>query len=194
MASTQDIIDIKNRLIQSALELAASSFWADISMDDIIAHAQVDHDDARVLFADKIDILTAYGRQVDMQMVRNLYGTFGEVETTRDKIFDTIMERFDILNDNRDGVLSILNAVTIDPKQAMHSLPNICNTIEKIMNVSGVNSNGWKGCILNVALSGIYIKTLRTWAMDSSVDMATTMANLDKSLEHFETVCDKIGI
>lgn len=188
MTSTQDILDAKNRLIQSALSLAGNMSWTDISINDIARDAEVDMNDLAALFHDKGDILTAYARQVDFQIEDNLEGAFGEGDTQRDKLFDIIMERFDILNENRSGVVSIVNALTLDPLSGLNALPNLCQSTMFMAKVSGMNVDGWKGALGVTALCGLYLNALRAWVKDDTSDMAATMASVDKGLGYLDKI------
>lgn len=182
MTSTQDILDTKTRLIQSALLLAGNMSWSDVSMHDIAYNANVEMDNVNALFHDKDDIICAYTRQVDLKVKANLTGAFGDSDTQRDQLFDIIMERFDVLNENRAGVISIVNALTLDPLSGLNSLPNLCQSTTFMARLSGMNTDGWKGALRVTALCGVYLNALRTWVSDDTPDMAATMASVDKGL------------
>lgn len=186
MARAQDIAMMKDKVIQTCLDLASAQAWDDVLMMDIAAHAGYKEVDIRAIFADKMDIIQAYARQVDAQVIENMNGAFTGAESCRDKIFDIIMERFDVLNENRKAVLSILNAVTLDPKSAITTLPWVAQSMAKMMDVAGIDAQGIKGGLRVAGLSLAYLKTLRDWAGDESVDMAQTMSSLDKSLGFLE--------
>lgn len=188
MAGAQDIIAIKNKLIQTMLDIAADMPWNDITLYDIVAKAGIELDEIKVLFPCKSDIINAYARQVDHRLIDEMDGAFGEGESARDKLFDIIMERFDILNEHRDAIISVINGVTLDPKQGMESLSPLCSSIITIMNIANIEVDGWRGAIKISALSALYLKSLRDWVGDTSPDMAATMAGLDKSLGYFEKI------
>lgn len=186
MARAQDIEAMKGKLIHACLHLAGTRPWNDIVLGDIATYAGYDPPDVTALFPDKMDIIQVYGRQVDAQIIDNMDGAFLGDETCRDKIFDIIMERFDVLNNNRKGVLSILNALTLDLKHSLVALPWVAQSMVKMMDMAGIDSNGIKGGLRVAGLTLAYFKTLRDWANDESVDMAHTMASLDKSLGFLE--------
>jgi ubiquinone biosynthesis protein COQ9 len=187
-AQIQEIIDIKDALIQSMLDVAAAQSWNDIEISDIIDHAQCDNDMARVLFSDKQAVLSAYGAQIDQRLADDLKGSFGETDDDKDRLFDVMMERFEILNENRAGVVSILNAVTMDPKQGIKNLPQLCQSVTNMVDIAGVGYEGWKNYIKIPVLTGVYLKSLRTWVNDNSDDMAATMASLDKGLGYLSRI------
>jgi len=184
MASVQDILEMKQKLIQTSLDLAADSGWSNISMDDIIIAADVDMAAAKALFDDKDMLLAAYARDLDLR----LEAAFSKAndDCTRDRLFDIVMERFDMLNDNRAGVISILNSLTLDPGYAAQSLPLLCRSTSAMLALAGYQVEGWKSYFKISAFTGLYFKILRDWIKDDSADMAPTMASLDRALGLFE--------
>jgi hypothetical protein len=185
-ATAQDILTMKNKLIQISLDMAANNPWADISLYDIAKKADIPHGDAMALCPDTSTIFMAYGRQVDLKVAEAFDGESWQGMNEKDRLFDVLMERFDILNENRAGVISILNAITQDPKQMVCLSPMVCQSIEHMMRVAQVSSDGWKGTLKLTSLSGLYLKTLRDWVRDDAADMPATMASLDKGLGYFE--------
>jgi hypothetical protein len=184
-ASIQEIIQIKNELIQSMLDLAQTRAWNDISIEEIFENADCNKDIARALYDTKLDIFALYGRSVDLKLAENMDGAFSGDESLKDRLFDIMMERFDILNENRAAVVSILNGMTLDPKKGISAFMRSCESIEMMMNLADIDSYGWKGSARTIALSGIYLKVLRDWVSDDSADMAATMASLDKALGYY---------
>lgn len=188
MAGAQDIIAIKNKLIQTALDLASKNAWNDILLSDIAMAACVAQEDMDLLFSCKSDIIAAYARNVDHQLSDEMNGAFGDSDSLHDKLFDIFMARFDILNQNRLAVISIINGLTLDPAQGIQSLSTLCNSINTIMDIAEIETHGWQGAIKISALSAIYLKSLRDWVKDDTPDMAATMAGLDKSLGYFDKI------
>ena len=184
----QDIRDVKNKVIQASLSLAAVEAWGDITIYKIAQKADLDQADVHALFEDKNAILAAYGAQVDAQVSDNLEGQLSADDSDRDRLFDVLMERFDILNENRDAVMSILNTLTLDPKQAVLSLPYLCQSLNKMLVIANIDTGDFKGAVKVAALVALYLKVLKTWIKDESADLSATMASLDQALIYFEKI------
>ena len=103
--------------------------------------------------------------------------------TTREKLFDILMERFDIVNENRDSVLSILNSFKSDPKQLIISLPHLGKSMTRALNIAEVDTSGLCGITQVTGLIGVYLYALKAWKEDESADLSKTMAALDKALD-----------
>jgi AcrR family transcriptional regulator len=194
MVKAQDIESIKTKLIHAALQCAANNRWDEVSMTQIARAAKIDPEHVIPLFADKTDILCAYGRQVDAEVAKALGGQSVEGDSPKDRLFDVLMERFDVLNDNRAAVISILDSMTFDPKQTVIALPWLCRSMTWMLELSDISTQGWKGALRVTGLTAIYLKVLRDWAKDESADMAATMASLDSALNRADQIAGYLKI
>ena len=104
------------------------------------------------------------------------------------------MERFDLLNEDRESLKAILSSFKRDPKQVLLSWPHLCRSMSWILEAVGEDTRGIKGAIKVAGLSGVYLKTLKTWVEDDSADMAATMATLDKTLKTADDWVNRIPI
>ena len=130
--------------------------------------------------------MCAYGAQINQRLASQFKGHSLEGDTPKDRLFDILMERFDILNEDRQAIISILNAVTLDPHQMVISMPWLCKAMGIVLELADIPSHGWQGGLRITGLTIVYIKTLRVWIGDDSSDMAMTMAALDKNLGYAE--------
>ncbi len=177
--------DISEKAVKATLLLAARDGWTQISMKDIAAQAKIPLTDLHAAFDDKTDLLVAYGRMVDGKVLGNV-GTSHDGSNHRDRLFDILMERFDILKEDRDALLSILESFKCDPRQAVAGLPHLGRSMSHMLDAAGIDANGLQGAAHVAALTVVYLATVRTWMDDDSPDMARTMAALDKNLGRAE--------
>lgn len=176
--------ELSDKCIDAALALARTQGWANTSMADIASEAGCQLTDIFQCFETREDILARYGRRVDSVVLERMQGALSAQDGIKDQLFDILMERFDVLNDDRDALLSILNAMGKDPKQILYSAPFLCRSMTWMMELSGQSTTGWVGMAKIAGLSVVYIRVLSVWMHDESPDMAKTMAALDKSLAH----------
>ncbi|HPF78156.1 MAG TPA: TetR family transcriptional regulator [Alphaproteobacteria bacterium] len=193
MAKNTPQKSLKDRVVDAALALAAEEGWNDVSFEQIAAAAQADMAEAREYFDDKTDILVAYGRRVDRQVLESASFDDENNMSTREKLFDLLMERFDVLNENREAIVSILSSFRGDPKQAVVSLPHLAKSMTRTMEAAGVDTEGAAGAIKVTGLIGVYLYVVRTWKEDESADMARTMAALDKALDNAEMAANSFS-
>ncbi|NCT40354.1 MAG: TetR/AcrR family transcriptional regulator [Alphaproteobacteria bacterium] len=183
----------KNELVVVALDVATELGWAYVTLNDIADKAEISLACLHDHFDDKSDILVALGRMIDRRVLESFEDIGGEA-STRDRLFDVLMERFDILNDYRDGVVAVLHSFRFDPKDAVISAPHLCRSMAWMLEASGVETNGIKGGAKIVGITGVYLKVLKVWKDDTSPDLGKTMAALDKHLEQAERLANRFGV
>jgi len=185
--------NIKEKAVHAALKCALDKGWEHTSLSDIATASNIPLHELHDYFEDRHDVLAAYGKMIDNKVLKAI--SKPEDNTSpRDRLFDIIMERFDVLNENREAEQSILRSIRLDPKQGLISLPHICKSMSWMLDASGIDTGGGKGALRVAALTAIYLNTLRTWIDDESADMAKTMATLDKSLGHAEKWANNFGM
>jgi len=176
---------LKARVVDAAFDLASRMGWDMMTMADIADKAHISLAELSDHFDDKSDILVAYGRMVDRRMLENVDNASPE-DSPRDRLFEILMERFDILGENREALLSILSSFRLDPKQAVISLPHLGRSMAWVLEATGIETTGIKGAVRVAGLTAVYLNVLRHWMNDDTADLSKTMAALDKSLSRAE--------
>lgn len=184
---------VKERAVDAALSLAAIMPWEMVTMSEIADEADVTLAELSDYFDDKSDILAAYGRRIDRQVLE-IVGTASPDENQRDRLFDILMERFDVIGENREAIVSILKSFRLDPKQAVISLPHLGRSMSWTLEAAGMDTSGIKGAIRLAGLTGVYMNVLRVWIADDSQDLSKTMAVLDRSLGRAERAASSFGL
>lgn len=181
------------KAVEAALALAAQKGWEPVTMQAIARRARIPLAELHDHFTDRYDIIAAWGRIIDRKVLENT-DTDGTDGAPRDRLFDLLMERLDVLNEQRDGAKAILSSFKCDPKQALICLPHLCRSMGWMLDAAGIETGGVKGVAKIVGLTAIYLKTLWVWRDDDSPDMAKTMAALDKSLGRAENWAENFGL
>lgn len=178
--------------VLAALTLAAGRGWAAVTMGDIAREAGISPAAMHDLFEDRGDVLAAFGRMLDRRVLEAV-GTPDPDASIRDRLFEIMMERFDALNEHRDGVLAIADGLLPDPKMAIIGLPHLCRSMAWMLDAAGIPTGGARGALRIMGLTALYLDTLRTWRTDDSEDMSRTMATLDKNLARAEIWGERIA-
>ncbi|MDB2683043.1 TetR/AcrR family transcriptional regulator [Alphaproteobacteria bacterium] len=186
-------VKVKEKIILSALELAAEQGWGDVTLADIAAKANVGVAELYDIFEDKGDILSGLGRMIDKKILSDVRGAAND-ESPRDLLFDLLMDRFESLNKHRDGVIAILASIKFDPKQAVIALPHLCRSMSWMLEACGISTYGIKGALRVSGLTALYLKAARVWMSDESADLAKVMASLDKDLGRIESWAGTLGL
>lgn len=182
----------KHKIIAAALALAVETPWSEMTMAQIAARAGVQLADMENAFTCKDDILAAHAKSVDAKVLAAFPGgASGDVP--RDRLFDVIMERFDVLNEDREGIIAILKNLRCDPKEALIAVPYLGRSMAWMLEAAKIPATGWRGAARVAGLAAVYLATIRTWMKDDSADMPKTMAALDKHLKKAEKIASSFG-
>lgn len=184
--------DIRDLCVRVALDLAAEQDWSFVDFDAIAQKADIDASDVEYAFDDKSDLLRHYGRMIDLAVLENLGAT--SEDPVRDRLFDLLMERFDILNKDRAAILSIMISIKSDPKEILFSAPALCKSSTRMLEASGVDTSGLTGMLKISGLSALMLNAMRIWIKDMSDDMSKTMAAIDKDLGRAEQIINTLHL
>lgn len=179
--------DVREKIVLATLDLAAQKSWDKVTLPDIARKAKVKLADLHGVFEDKIDILAAFGRIIDRQVLENA----SDEGSPRDRLFDLLMERFEALNEYRGGVISILESFKCDPKQMIIGAPHLCRSMSWMLEAAGESTTGIQGVLKVAGLTGLYLKAAHVWSKDESDDLAKVMASLDRDLARLEGLAER---
>src|SRR3984957_20900639 len=97
----------ENRLIDAALALAARQGWRRTGLAEIAAEAGLKLHEAYALHRSKAAILAAFTRRIDREVLTGAPAA-EEGESVRDRLFDTLMRRYDALKPYKPALRAIL--------------------------------------------------------------------------------------
>lgn len=175
----------ETRLIEAALALAARQGWRRTSLAEIADEAGLKLHEAYALHRSKASMLRAFVRRIDAAV---LAGASASEASPRERLFDTLMRRFDALKPHKDGVRAILRDSVGDPA-ALLGLPVLRRSMTWMLEASGISSAGCRGHLIGDATVALYLAVLRVFLADDSPDLGRTMAALDRALRRAESLC-----
>lgn len=190
-----DLTSDKGRLISAAFGLAAERRWSEITLADIAERAGSTLFAIRQHFASKGELLAAFSRMVDDEMLRRATRR-AENQQPRDALFEVVMSRFDVLEPYKGALKSI--AASGLPEPAL--IAPLMATPGWMLEAAGINSGGIGGHVRTAGLASIYASVFQTWLGDDDSGLARTMAALDRrlrrgqrTLERVEDACSGLG-
>jgi AcrR family transcriptional regulator len=169
-------------LIAAAFTEAATSGWASVSVAQAARAAGLPLETARARFPTRFSILMRFGRLADQAALTGA----AEDGTPRDRLFDTLMRRFDALQSHREGVRALLHALPADPKLAVELALATQFSMGWMLQAAGITATGLRGLLRTKGLTAVWLYTLRAWDSDDSRDLTGTMAALDRALTQAE--------
>ena len=107
----------RSKAVRAALDLAEKRGWGDTSLADIAQAAGVSLADLRREFTCKSDILRAFQHEIDAQVLAKAKAA-GETQSPRDRLFDIIMTRFELMTPYKGGLRRISAYLCCRPGEA----------------------------------------------------------------------------
>ena len=108
------------------------------------------------------------------------------------------MHRFDLLNENREAIISMLRPAMSSPELALEYKGNFCHSMRLVLEKAEITpSTAVVEDAMIASLSITYMLTAKIWLKDDSEDMNRTMAALDNHLTKmfkFFTIFDKLPL
>jgi AcrR family transcriptional regulator len=171
----------RSKAIRAALDLAKEKGWGETSLADIAAAANLGLADLRREFSCKSDILRAFQAELDAEVLAKAR-VAGEAQTPRDRLFDVIMTRFELMQPYKPALKRITSYLCCRPGEAA---PLLCGSLASqywMLAGSGAKLEGPGGALRVAGLAAIYGKVFQVWLDDDTPSLDKTMAALDKRL------------
>jgi ubiquinone biosynthesis protein COQ9 len=170
-------------LIAAAFGIAATGGWRRVNVAEAAREAGLPLARARGRFPTRGALLLRFGRLIDQAA---LSGT-PDAGTTRDRLFDLLMRRIDVLQAHRAGVLALLAGLPADPAAALILIVSNRRAMRWMLDAAGVSTSGPVGELRLRGLIAVWAWTIRAWRNDQTTDLSATMAALDSALSRAES-------
>ncbi len=180
----------RSKAIRAALALAARKGWRDTTLIDIAQESGLSLAELRAEFTVKNDILRAFQAKVDEEVLAKAKAAL-EGQSPRDRLFDVIMTRFEVLGPYKAALRRISAYLCCRPGEAV-SLA--CSTLASqywMLAASGAKLDGAGAAVRVGGLAAIYAKVFEVWLDDNSPSLDKTMAALDRRLAKGEKWLDR---
>ena len=172
-------------VIAAALRLAGEKGWRRVGVRDIAEASGISSEALRREYPCKTSILLAYAKEVERRAAA-APTPFDPEDTVRDRLFELLMQRLDILEEHRASVTNVLRDMPFDPLGAAASAPELLRLMGTVLEQAGVPAGGPAGWLRRKGLAAVWLATLYVWSGDDSPDHARTMAALDGNLRRAE--------
>ena len=176
-------------LIGAVFAQAGEKGWPQVSIADAARKAGLPLVRARERFPGRAAMLLRFGRMADAAALADPPAE----GTTRDRLFYLLMQRIDVMQTHRAGVLALMRTLPTDPPTALLLDMATRRSMRWMLDAAGVATGGLRGEARIRGLIGIWLWAMRAWSRDSSEDMSGTMSALDDALARAERLARWMG-
>jgi len=177
-----------DRCIDAFMAVIDRQGWHQATLENIAREAGIPVWQLVLTAGNRFDMLAKFGRRADIAALRSL-NPADAGQSTRDRLFDLIMARFDAHQPFRGAIQNLVNASYTDPGLAAFFACQLPRSIGVIADAAGVKTSGLSGMAQVQGLTLLYLSVTRTWLRDDTQDMSRTMSALDQALARAERWC-----
>jgi AcrR family transcriptional regulator len=171
----------RERIIAAFLGLLAEKSFERIDLGEIAARAGVKLGALRGEFPSSLAILAAHFKAIDRAVLDGGEGDMGE-EPPRERLFDVLMRRIELLAPHKEALRSLLRSATRDPGLAFALNALGVRSQQWMLAAADIHSSGPRGLLRAQGLAIMFARVLRTFVNDDDEGHARTMAELDRAL------------
>lgn len=171
----------RERIIDALMTLLAERPIERIGFAEIARRAGVSLADLRGEFDTTLAILAAHMKEVDRAVLRGGEPDMAQ-EPPRERLFDVLMRRLEILGPHREAVRSLMRSVAYNPGLAVAVNGLAVRSHQWMLAAADISPSGPKGMLRAQGLAMLFASVLRTWVNDDDPGLARTMAALDRAL------------
>jgi AcrR family transcriptional regulator len=171
----------RDKIVAALLALLADKSFETIGLADVAARAGVSLAQLRDEFASTLAIIAAHVQATDRAVLAEDTSDMAE-EPERERLFDVLMRRLEILAPHRDAVRSLLRSARRNPPLAMALNRLAVRSQQWMLTAAGIGAAGPRGMMRAQGLAMLFASVLRTWVNDDDPGLARTMAALDRAL------------
>lgn len=175
----------RDRIVAAFMTILRARPFEDIGYSEIAARAEVSLATLRREFGTKVAILAAYIKEVDHKVLDGIDADMAS-EPARERLFDVLMRRIEILAPEKDAVRSLMRSVQADPCLAMALNCMAVRSQQWMLTAADIDASGTRGMVRAQGTALLFARVLQTFVHDDDPGHARTMAALDKQLSRGE--------
>ena len=171
----------RERIIAAFMALLADKPIEQIGFAEIAEGAGVSLAELRNTFGSTTAILAAHMKEVDRAVLAGGDADMGE-EPPRERLFDVLMRRIEILAPQKAAVRSLIRSARFNPGLALALNGLSVRSQQWMLAAADISSSGPRGMVRAQGMALLFASVLRTWINDDDPGLARTMAALDRAL------------
>jgi len=171
----------RDKIIAAFLGLLAQKPIEQIGFVEIAEASGVSLAQLRGEFPSALAILAAHIKSLDRAVLGEDFGDVEE-EPARERLFDVLMRRIEMLAPHREAVRSLMRSARRNPPLALALNGLAVRSQQWMLTAAGISASGPRGMIRAQGLAALFGGVLRTWIHDDDPGLSRTMAALDRAL------------
>lgn len=182
---TKSVGIVLDPAVAACLALLVDRGWSGFSLRDVAVASGLSFAALYRQYPTRTALIIAWMAALD-DAVLDGAGDFDSGETVRDRLFDTMMRRYDLLVPQREAVRRLRGDLRRDPGAALALAPAVDRAMAVVLEAAGLASDGLRGRLRRQGLALVHARVLAVWVDDDTADLSRTMVSLDRQLKTAE--------
>lgn len=187
-----DEAPLSERIEAALFELLADRAFHEVRLVDLAERAGVGLGALRRAYDGPFAVLSGFSRRIDA-MVLDDDDPAMRAEPIKDRLFDVLMRRFDLLAPYRPGLGGLMRSARRDPFLAAHLTRLLVGSQTWILEASGVAAGGPRGAAKAAVLGAALVRLAPTFLDDEEEGLPKTMAALDEALDRLGRLSEGVA-
>jgi AcrR family transcriptional regulator len=181
----------KAKITTALMALIAERRFSMIGLDDVAARAEISLADLRAAYASVPAILADHAARVDRAVLEGDDPAMAD-EPIKERLFDVLMRRFDVLSPDKAGIKALFAQGRRDPALGLLVLTLGVSSMRWMLAAAKVDHAGLLGLARAKALAFAYARVIDIWVDEDDAGLPRTMAALDKALDQLGRIAAQV--
>ncbi len=175
----------RDKASSALMSLLAERCFDDIGLAEVAGRAGIKLSQLRAEFGSTLAILAAHIKQIDRAVLADGDGDMSE-EPARERLFDVLMRRLEVLAPHKEAVRSLLRSARRHPSLCFALNAMALRSQRWMLEAAGIGASGPRGALRAQGAALMFARVLAVWVDDEEPGLDRTMAALDRGLASAE--------
>jgi AcrR family transcriptional regulator len=175
----------RDKAVDALMALLAEHPFEDIGLAEVAGRAGLKLSQLRAEFGSTLAIVGAHIKDIDRAVLAGGGGDMAE-EPARERLFDVLMRRLEVLAPYKEAVRSLLRSARRNPGLALALNAMVVRSQQWMLEAAGIGASGPKGALRAQGAALMFARVLSVWFDDDEPGVDRTMAALGRGLASAE--------
>jgi len=175
----------RDKAVDALLALLAEHSFEEIGLAEVAGRAGLKLSALRAEFGSTLAIVGAHVKDIDRAVLAGGTGDMTE-EPARERLFDVLMRRLEVLAPYKEAVRSLLRSARRNPGLALALNAMAVRSQQWMLEAAGIGASGPKGALRAQGTALMFARVLSVWFDDDEPGLDRTMAALGRGLASAE--------
>ena len=175
----------RDKAVDGLMALLGEHSFEEIGLAEVAGRAGIKLSQLRAEFGSTLAIYAAHIKDIDRAVLAGGDADMAE-ESARERLFDVLMRRLEVLAPYKDAVRSVLCSVRRNPGLAFALNGLAVRSQRWMLEAAGIGASGPRGALRAQGAALMFARVLAVWIDDDEPGLDRTMAALDRGLASAE--------